>query len=36
MKYVEKTADSPQRVCCFHVYVFVFMFRVYENILLTD
>lgn len=25
MKYVEKTADSPKRVCCFHVYVFVFM-----------
>lgn len=25
MKSMEKTADSPKRVCCFHVYVFVFM-----------
>ena len=25
MKSVEKTADSPKRVGCFHVYVFVFM-----------
>jgi hypothetical protein len=25
MKSVEKTADYPKRVCCFHVYVFVFM-----------
>ena len=25
MKSVEKTADSPKRDCCFHVYVFVFM-----------
>ena len=25
MKSMEKTADSPKRVCRFHVYVFAFM-----------
>lgn len=25
MKSMEKTADSPKRVCYFHVYVFAFM-----------
>ena len=25
MKSMEKTADSPKRVCYFHVYVFTFM-----------
>ena len=25
MKSMEETADSPKRVCYFHVYVFAFM-----------
>lgn len=32
MKSMEKTADSPKRVCYFHVYVFAFM----KNISLTN